>query len=140
MAESPAWTVLVFGESEAGEVRDFVGEAPLPVRFVDIQAVYVERRSLLQQADPNRFGYIGRKPSLAHVCDQVLGKPIDKTLQEGPWDTPFRHAEPGKFDARIEYALLDSYVLILLWDALREPEDGSGDHDAGHDAGADSGK
>eukprot|EP00961_Rhodomonas_salina_P084646 1137050-Rhodomonas_salina.1 len=114
MAGLPALTVLVFGHLEEAYVRC---GGPLPVRFVDIQALYVKRccdiqRGLEQPDDQlERFGYIRRKPSLAHVCEQVLGQPIDKSYQEGLWTTPpgFRDSEPGRFDAHIEYALLDSY-------------------------------
>eukprot|EP00961_Rhodomonas_salina_P040077 538683-Rhodomonas_salina.1 len=57
--------------------------------------------------------------------DEVLGRPIDKSLQRGPWQDPFRDVQTGLMDRHVSYALLDSYVLIPLWDAMREPDVGA---------------
>ena len=104
-------TVLVFGETDAGDAKRFLGLGGGNVeriKFIDIQAKYGEVRSR------QGWKFIGLKPSLAHVCREVLGLPLDKSLQCG-WMgelTPEQKA----------YALLDSYVLVQLWEKMKEAE------------------
>ena len=106
-------TVLVFGGGDEEDALDFFGQLPQGVHFLDLQALYVKT----QLAQPTRLPFIGPKPALARVCNAVLGMPIDKSLQAGPWDGDL-DGDEGALHERVVYAVLDSYVLIALWAAI----------------------
>eukprot|EP00961_Rhodomonas_salina_P017076 229826-Rhodomonas_salina.2 len=97
-------TVLAFCSTDATDAQKVLGALD-GVTWVDVQAACVKVQNLkVEQSWP----FLGPTPSLAHVCTQILGHPIDKSNQMGPWN--------GDLDQeRILYAWLDSYVLLQLW-------------------------
>lgn len=96
--------------------------SPDPTHYVDIAEmasstrVQRGRSAALPPSAGKQKGGRAQLEGLARLCERILGRPLDKSLQCAPW------GERPLTAGMLEYAALDSHVLTTLYDRLLETE------------------